>query len=82
MVTLTPNTTTPNIQPAVQGTHFNTTGTVTIPANSSFGEVEVQVLNPGVSSTISRDVVLEILATDNVKPSENDKFLGFRISEL
>lgn len=81
VVSLTPNTSTPNIQPAVQGTHFTTSGTVTIPANSSFGEVEVQILNPGVSSTISRDVVLEIVASDDIKPSENDKFLGIRISQ-
>lgn len=68
--------------PAVQGTHFNTSGTTTIPANSNFGEIEVQVLNTGVTSTAPRDVVLEILTTDGVKPSENEKFLGFRISQI
>ncbi|RYE27174.1 MAG: hypothetical protein EOP45_02055 [Sphingobacteriaceae bacterium] len=82
VVVLTANTTTPSIQPAIQGTHFNTSGTVTVPANSSFGEVEVQILNSGVSSTIARDVVLEIVSTADVKPSENDKFLGFRISQI
>jgi hypothetical protein len=80
VVVLTPSTSTTS-QPAVQGTHFNVTGTTTIPANSSFGEVEVQVLNSGASSTVARDVVLEIVESDGVKPSENDKFLGIRISQ-
>ncbi|WP_345951759.1 hypothetical protein ABDD95_10055 [Mucilaginibacter sp. PAMB04274] len=74
-----PTATTP--LPAVAGTHFTTSGTATIPANSSFGEVEVQIVNPGVTSTAPRDVVLEIMSTDGVKPSENDKFVGIRISQ-
>ncbi|WP_342647975.1 hypothetical protein [Mucilaginibacter sp. CSA2-8R] len=78
---LTPNTATPLIQPAVAGTHYTITGSCVVPANSSFGEAEVAILNPGVSSTISRDIVLEILSTSDVKPSENYKRLGIRIAE-
>lgn len=81
VVPLTANTATPTIQPAVQGTHFNTATTFIVPANSSFGEVVVDIINPGVSSTISRDLVLEIMSSDNVKPSENYKRLGIRIAE-
>ena len=66
---------------AVSGTHFTTTGTTTIPANSSFGEVEVQILNPG-STTTSRDLVLELIGAADLPPSANEKSLGIRITQI
>jgi hypothetical protein len=65
---------------AVSGTHFTTTGTATIPANSSFGEVEIQILNPG-STTTSRDLVLELTGAADLPPSANEKGLGIRIAQ-
>jgi hypothetical protein len=65
---------------AVSGTHFTTTGTTTIPANSSFGEVEVTILNPG-ATTGSRDLILELQGASDLPPSENDKRLGLRIAQ-
>lgn len=66
---------------AVAGTHYSTTGKVTIPANSSFGEAEIQILNPG-ASTGTRDLVLELVGNGDVKPSENEKRIALRISQL
>lgn len=65
---------------AVAGTHYTVPTTVTIPANSSFGEVTVTVLNPGASSG-SRDLILQIDGNDTVKPNENFKRLGIRIAQ-
>jgi hypothetical protein len=77
------NDVTPNApaQLAVAGTHYNTGTTFIIPAKSSFGEVEVQILNPGTSSTIPREVHLELLGNTNLKPSENYKRVGLRIAQ-
>lgn len=60
--------------------HYTTTGTFTIPANSSFGEVTIQVLNPG-ASTGNRDIVIELQGNDTVKPTANYSKLGIRISQ-
>lgn len=66
---------------AVAGTHFSTTGTCTIPANSSFGEVTITVINPGTSSTVSRYLVLEIDGNASFSSSENYKRIGIQISQ-
>jgi hypothetical protein len=65
---------------ATSGTHYTITGTLTIPANSSFGEATVTVVNPGVSSATPVGLVLELVGNETVKPSENYKFLGVQIS--
>ncbi len=67
--------------PATAGTHFNTTGTLTIPANSSFGELEITVINPGVGSATARYIVLELEGNSTFGPSENFKRLGVQISQ-
>ena len=66
---------------AVSGTHFTTASSVTIPANSSFGEVTVVVLNAGASS-VARDLVLELRGASDLPPSQNEKRIGIRISQL
>lgn len=75
---VTPNS--PNMV-ATQGTHFNTSGTFTIPAASSFGEVEIQVLNTGTASTNPREVHIELTGNSNIKPSENYKKGAIRIAQ-
>ena len=65
---------------AVSGTHYSTQGSFTIPANSSFGEITVDILNPGVG-TGSVDLVLEIQGNSTIKPSVNYSKLGLRISQ-
>ena len=72
--------TTPSLL-GVAGTHFNTGTTFSIPAKSSFGELEVQVLNTGTSSTSPREVHLELVGNANLKPSENYKRVGLRIAQ-
>jgi hypothetical protein len=71
---------TPNLL-AVQGTHFNTGTTFTIPKGSSFGEITINILNTGVSSTNPREVHLELVGNENLKPSENHKRVGIRIAQ-
>lgn len=66
---------------AVQGTHFTTTGSLTIPANSSFGELTINVLNPGVSSPTPVVLVVELQGGGDIRPSENYKFLGISINQ-
>jgi len=72
--------TSPNML-ATQGTHFNTGTKFTIPANSSFGEITIDVLNTGVSSTNPREVHLELVGNESIKPSENYKRVGIRIAQ-
>ena len=69
---------------AVAGRHFNiTTGTIKIPAKSSFTEFSVEILNPGTSSTTPVDLNLTLSGgSNNVKISENYKTIGLRISQL
>jgi hypothetical protein len=67
---------------AVAGTHYTITGsTITIPANSSFGEVVINIVNPGVSSTNPREVHLELVGNSTIKPSENYKRVAIRIAQ-
>lgn len=66
---------------AIENTHFTTGTSFVIPANSSFGEVIINIVNPGVSSTTPREVHLELLGNDNIKPSANYKMVGIRIAQ-
>ncbi len=77
-ITVTPNS--PS-QLAAAGTHYTTSGTFTIPANSSYGEVVVTVLNPGVSSTIPRELHLQLDGNSTVGASENYKKIAIRIAQ-
>ncbi|HEX4958806.1 MAG TPA: DUF4843 domain-containing protein [Lacibacter sp.] len=67
---------------ATSGVHFTTSGTFTIPANSSFGEITVNVVNPGTSSSTPVILVLELVGNSDLQPSQNFKFLGMSISQL
>lgn len=71
----------PTATTAVAGTHYATLpGKVTIPANSSFGYIEVRILNPGASTT-SRDLVIRIVGGPNVTVNQNYNTVGLRISQ-
>ena len=66
---------------AVQGVHFApVAGTGTIPANSSFGTISVDILNPG-ASTGSRILVLELVDSHDPKVSPNYYRVGLSISQ-
>jgi hypothetical protein len=63
--------------------HFKIKTPVRIPAKSSFGELEVEILNPGASSATPVDLNLTLSGgSGTVKVSENYKTIGLRISQL
>jgi hypothetical protein len=66
---------------AVSGTHFTIPGTITIPANSSFGEAVINVLNPGVSSTTPVNLVLEVTGNSTIKAATELNKIGLVISQ-
>jgi hypothetical protein len=65
---------------AVEGVHYNMSGQAIIPANSSFADVQIQILDPG-AGTEPVDLVLELVGNSTVKPSERYKKVGIRISQ-
>ena len=68
---------------AIAGTHYTAlSGTGTIPANSSFGFINIPLLNPGVSSTTPVILVLELQGNSVVAPNVNYAKVGFSISQL
>lgn len=69
---------------AVVGRHYKQFAqSVKIPANSSFGEFEVEVLNSGTSSATPVDLNVSLSGGNNgIKVSENYKIIGLRISQL
>ena len=74
---------TANLVPAVAGTHFTlgSNGSVTIPANSSFGDAVVNLINTPASTTPNSFgvVVFTLVGNDLLKPNTNYKRLGIRI---
>jgi len=66
---------------AVAGTHYTApSGTGTIPANSSFGIITINILNPG-ASTGSKILVLQLTDSPDVKVSVNYSKIGLSISQ-
>lgn len=66
---------------AVKGTHYNTGSTFTIPANSSFGFIEIDVINPGTALAKDQLIVIELIGNDKFKPSANEKRVGLVINK-
>lgn len=66
---------------AVSGTHFTIPGTLTIPANSSFGEAVINILNPGVSSATPVNLVLEVTGNSTIKAATELNKIGLVISQ-
>lgn len=65
---------------AIEGTHYNISGQAVIPANSSFADVQIQILDPG-AGTGSVELVLELVGNGTIKASERYKRVGVRISQ-
>lgn len=63
---------------AIAGTHYTMPTTVTIPANTSFAQLPITIVNP-VTGTGTVDLVVQIDGNEIIKPSENFKRLGIRI---
>ena len=67
---------------AVAGTHYAPlSGTVTIPANSSFGYINLQILNPGPSAGQARFIGLRLLSSSNMTPAVNYREIGLVIDQ-
>lgn len=65
---------------AVAGTHYTMSGTLEIPANSSFGYIEVQVLDPGATTGV-KDLVIELESNGSLKANPNYNKVGLRIAQ-
>jgi len=67
---------------AVAGTHYAAlSGKVTIPADSSFGYINVQVLNPGPTAGQARFLGIRLDSTGSLKPAVNYSQLGLVIDQ-
>jgi hypothetical protein len=67
---------------AVAGTHFTApSGICTIPANSSFGTITIQLINSGVSTTQTALVGVEVLNDGDVKASTLYSKVAFAIAQ-
>jgi hypothetical protein len=67
---------------AVSGTHYGPlTGKLTIPADSSWGYLDVPVLNTGTSSTTAQELVFRLTGGTDVRPNRNYSIVGIRISQ-
>ena len=66
---------------AVGGTHYTTpSGTGTIPANSSFGYITLDILNPGATSG-SKVLVLQLIDNTDLKANFNYSKVGLSIAQ-
>ncbi|MDB5251309.1 MAG: hypothetical protein JWP27_478 [Flaviaesturariibacter sp.] len=66
---------------AVAGTHYTALpGTLTIPADSSFGYLNVPILNPG-AGTGTRELVIRLKSATDAKINRNYSVVGLRIAQ-
>ena len=66
---------------AIAGTHYTAfSGKGTIPAGTSYGYIDVVILNPGATSG-TKDLVLELTDNANLKVSTNYAKIGLRIAQ-
>jgi hypothetical protein len=57
-------------------------GEITIPANSSYGEMEIDILNPGAGTPATRDLNLLLTGGEQgVTSSVNYRILALRIAQ-
>jgi hypothetical protein len=67
---------------AVAGTHYRSyTPVVKIPANSSFGEVEVEILNPGVAGAARTLELILSSGTNGVQSNPNYNRIRLSIAQ-
>jgi len=56
-------------------------GKVTIPANSSFGYIDITILNPGPTAGQARFIGIQLDSTGTVLPSPNYNKVGLVIDQ-
>ena len=73
-----------SVSTAIAGIHYRLVGdgAFNIPANSSTGTCQIEILNPTTDVGLVRDVVLRLEgnASGDIKPSENYRRIGYRIT--
>ena len=73
-----------SLSTATAGVHYRFVGdgAFNIPANSSTGTCQIEILNPTTDVGLVRDVVLRLEgnASGDIKPSENYRRIGYRIT--
>lgn len=70
-----------NVADAVAGTHYTAlNGKVTIPANSSFGYIDIQLLNSEVANE-AKFIGIKLDSTGTILPSLNYRYLGLVIDQ-
>lgn len=70
------------VSDAIAGTHYTVlSGMVTIPADSSFGYINVPILNAGATAGQARFLGLQLNEAGTVKPSVNYNQLGLVIDQ-
>jgi hypothetical protein len=67
---------------AVEGRHYKISRQLVIPAKSSFGELEVEILNPGAQTGVTAvDLLLVLNGKEGINRSVNYSILGLRIAQ-
>lgn len=70
------------VSDAVAGTHYTTlAGKVTIPAKSSFGYIDISILNPGATAGQARFLGIQLDSSGSVLPSPNYNRVGLVIDQ-
>ena len=70
------------VRDAVAGTHYSVlTSTLTIPANSSFGYIDLQILNPGATAGEGRFIGFTLNNKGTIPPSINYSQIGLVIDQ-
>jgi hypothetical protein len=68
---------------AIPNTHFiiAASGIITIPANSSYGYIDVKLLNNGPTASSARFLGIELIAGGSIRPNPNYNKLGIAIDQ-
>jgi hypothetical protein len=70
------------VQNAVAGTHYSTlSGTLNIPANSSYGFIDVAIINGGATAGQARFLGIQLDSTGSLKPNPNYNKIGLIIDQ-
>lgn len=70
------------VQNAIAGTHYTAlSGICTIPPQSSFGYIEVNVLNAGATAGQARFIGIQLDSTGTLKPNPNYNKLGLMLDQ-
>ena len=68
--------------PAVAGVHYTALpGTLTVPADSTWGYIQIPILDPGATAGQTRILGLELITNSGIKAMENYKRIALSIDQ-